>query len=69
MLKPNSSIPWLTKSLKNKLKKKAKLYSKAKKSGDWAKYKRYQKKCKTAFRQEEWNYTNKKITEGLENKD
>ena len=42
-VKKNYSPLWLNRTLRNKLKKKAKLYKKAKASSNWDKYKSFQK--------------------------
>ena len=69
VIKPNYSLPWLSNSLKKCLKKKNRLYTKAKKSGKgspkWAKYKEQQKQCKNLLKEAESDYVNNKINTGL----
>ena len=62
-----NSIPWITKSVKRLLRRKAKLFKKAKLSKDWTKYRLFQKECKRQLRKAEWNHVNKVILEGLQN--
>ena len=55
-VKNNYSPPWLNRKLRNKLKKKAKLYKKAKNSSNWDRYRAFQKRCKRSFRKAEQDY-------------
>ncbi|WAR06007.1 LORF2-like protein [Mya arenaria] len=60
-----NSTPWITRSVKRHLRRKAKLYKKAKKTNNWTKYRQCQKDCKRHLRQAEWTHINKVIDEGL----
>ena len=65
-VKGNYSPPWLNRKLRNKLRKKAKLYKKAKSSKNWDKYKSFQKACKKSFRKAEQEYIVRSINKGFE---
>ena len=67
MMKSNHSAPWITKSVKRLMKKKARLYKKAKQSKNWTTYRKFQKECKRQIRKSEWTYINNVINEGLQN--
>ena len=62
------TLPWVNLSLRRKLKKKARIYRHAKRSGKWEKYRHFQKECKREFRRAEWDHVNGIIQEGLDNK-
>ena len=66
--KPNQKLPWFTNSLKRLIRKKQKLYNKARESGNWDEYKRHQKFCKREIKQAEWSYINSIINDGIDNK-
>ncbi|XP_052780575.1 uncharacterized protein LOC128217460 [Mya arenaria] len=63
--KSNNSTPWLTMKLRRMLKRKARLYKKARATNNWSLYKDYQKHCKRKFRKAEWTHVNDIINEGL----
>ena len=63
----NHSIPWITRDVKRALRRKARLYKKAKKSNKWGAYRQCQKECKRQLRNAEWQHINKVIDEGLQN--
>ena len=65
MVKSNSATPWIRGNVKRALRKKARLYKKAKSTKNWAKYRQYQRECKREIRRAEWNYVNKTISESL----
>ena len=67
MILNKHNLPWINKDLKKMIKKKAKLHRKAKKSSNWMECVTYQKQCKRAFRNAQWDYVNNTITEGLAN--
>ena len=68
MVKKRHSLPWLNRDLKRSTRRKARYYKQAKKTGNWSKYRNFQKECKNAFRKAEWNYVNNTIQKGLDNK-
>ena len=59
--------PWLNNLLKRKLKKKARLFNQAKKTGNYSNFRFAQKECRRAFKKAESDYVNTKILDGLEN--
>lgn len=61
----NNRIPWMNGKLHRLMKRKKRIYRKAKKSGQWANYRFVQKECKRTFRRAEWDYLNNVIQEGL----
>ena len=69
MLKKNNSLPWLSPQLKKMLKKKQRMFKKARSTRNWSGYREYQKYCRRELRKAEWDYINGKILEGLEKKD
>ncbi|KAH3887524.1 hypothetical protein DPMN_011541 [Dreissena polymorpha] len=56
------STPWITTKVKAALKKKARLYKKAKTSNNWSNYRKFQNECKKNIRQAEWEHVNKSST-------
>ena len=68
-LKSKNSLPWLTPQLKKLLKRKQRLYKKARSSNDWSPFRKYQKYCRQQMRRAEWQYINGKIQEGLDRND
>ena len=66
MSRSNHSLPWVNRKLKKSLKKKARMYKQAKKTGSWSQYKYYQKQCKREFRKAEYEHINNTIQEGLD---
>lgn len=72
MSKSRSDLPWLTTSLKRIIRRKNKLYAKAKKSKNselLSKYKSMKRHTQKALRNAEWNYINNILIEGLERND
>ena len=69
MLKTRHSLPWITPQLKRMLKKKQRLFKKARSSRNWSGYREFQKHCRRELRRAEWQFINGKISEGLEQKD
>ena len=67
--KAKHSLPWLSPRLKKLLKRKHRLYKKARKSNDWSNFRKFQKHCRQEFRRAEWKFVNEKIQEGLNNRD
>ncbi|XP_070206189.1 uncharacterized protein [Littorina saxatilis] len=63
--KNRSSLPWLSASLKRMLRRKQRLFKRAKHSKIWTEYRNFPKICKRAMRRAEWSYINDKIQAGL----
>ena len=63
--KKRTRLPWINNSLLKELKKKKRLYRKAKKSNNWIRYKTHQKFCKRELRKAEWKFINSTIEDGL----
>ena len=61
------NIPWLNGKLHRllKVKRKRRLYKKAKETNNWTNYKFIQKTCRRSMRKAEWEYINNTITQGL----
>jgi len=57
--------PWITQKIKKMLSKKKRLYNQAKKNKNWKNYRVFQRECKRAIRQAEWNHVNRVIEEGF----
>jgi len=66
MVSSKNSTPWINRRVKQQLRKKARLYKRAKKSGNWSNYRKCQKECKKLIRKEEWSHVNNIINQGLE---
>ena len=64
-VKNRSSLPWINKHLERLVKKKSKLFKKAKSTGNWNEYKDHQKYCRNEFRKAEYEFVNNTINEGL----
>ena len=60
-----SSLPWLNRNIRKQLKKKHRLYKKAKASGKWEKYRHFSREVKRNLRKAEWDHVNNVIQEGL----
>ena len=54
--------------LKRLVRKKTRLHRQLEKSRNWTAFDNFQKTCRDEFRKAEWDYVNKTISEGLENK-
>ena len=65
LVKKRPSLPWMNRELAKLVKKKNKLFKKAKNSGNWSDFKIHQKKCKKEFQKAEYDYINKTIQDGL----
>ena len=61
------SVPWITRDVKRTLRRKARLFKKAKKTNKWSTYRKCQRECKQKLRKAEWQHINKVINEGLQN--
>jgi hypothetical protein len=62
-----STTPWIKNKQRKMIKRKQRLYNKARKTIKWANYRHYQKECKRNLRKAEWEYINSNIIEGLIN--
>ena len=62
------NIPWLNGKLHRllKVKRKRRLYKKAKETNNWTNYKFIQKTCRRSMRKAEWEYINNTTTQGLQ---
>ena len=69
MLKPKSRLPWLSANIRKLLKKKQKLFKRAKNSNNWSPYRQFQKHCRRELRRAEWRYINGIIQDGLKKND
>ena len=63
----HQSTPWINCSVHRLLRRKKRLYKKAKRNKNWSKYYHFQKECRRSIRKAEWEYVNSKIKEGLAN--
>ena len=66
--KKRTRLPWIDNSLLRQLKKKKRLYRKAKQTKNWIRYKAQQKLCKRELRKAEWKFINSAIEDGLNEK-
>ena len=66
MKSSKNSSPWITRTVKRQLNRKARLYKKAKKSNNWTEYRKCQKETKRILRKAEWTHINNIIDEGLQ---
>ena len=66
IFKKRNIVPWFNRALKKMTKRKARLYSHAKKTKQWSQYKQYQKLCKREFKKAEVNYINETIQRGFD---
>ena len=64
--KKRTSLPWLTHSIQKMLKRKQRLFRRAKQTNNWTAYHLFQKHSKRECRKVEWSHINGKIKEGLE---
>ena len=73
LLRANTKhLPWITQAIGRMCKRKQRLFSKAKrshKSKDWAKYQNAKKETLRTIHRAHWNYINKILLEGLEERD
>ena len=67
MRKVNYSLRWLSKPIMKMIKRKQRLYRRAKRNNKWDTYRNFQKKCKQQIRKAEWDFINNVIQEGLSN--
>ena len=65
MSRSKNSLPWLNRNIRKQLKKKHRLYKKAKASGKWEKYRHFSREVKRNLRKAEWDHVNNVIQEGL----
>jgi len=65
-LRQSRSLPWLTAPLRRMLKRKKRLFGRARASKNWAPYRLFQKHCRNELRQAEQKFINTTIQEGLE---
>jgi len=65
-LKQSQSLPWLNASIKRLLRRKKRLFQRAKSSNSWSPYRHFQKHCRKEMRRAEWRYINNTIQAGLE---
>jgi len=63
--KSKRDYPWINRDLKKMMKKKAKLYKKAKKTKNWDRFRSHQRECRRALRRAEWDHVNNVIEEGF----
>lgn len=63
-----TSLPWINAPLRRMLRRKQRLFRRAKQTNDWTSYRNFQKICRCAMRRAEWNFINSKILDGLANK-
>ena len=64
--KKRTSLSWLTHSIQKTLKRKQRLFRRAKQTNNWTAYRLFQKHSKRERRRAEWSHINGKIKEGLE---
>ena len=65
------NLPWLTRGIKRYIKKKKRLYNKAKHTGsttDWHRYRRQKELVQNLLRKECWDYIERTLTKSLEEK-
>ena len=67
MKKFKQSTPWITRNVKRKMKRKDRLFKKAKRTKNWTQHRKFKKECKRQLRRTEWTYINTVINEGLQN--
>ena len=66
MSRPKKNLPWINRNIRKQLKKKCRLYKKAKASGKWDKYSRqFAREVKRNLRKTERDHVNNVIQEGL----
>ena len=68
-LRKTSSLPWLTAPLRALLKRKSRLFHRARVSKDWSTYRKFQKHCRNELRRAEWKHINNTIVAGLDQND
>ncbi|KAL4226529.1 DTW domain-containing protein 2 [Mactra antiquata] len=66
MSKKRKSLPWFSHKLKRMVKRKARLYNNAKKTGNWTHFKTFQRECKREFKKAKMEHINSTIIKGLE---
>ena len=69
-VKGRQKLPWWNQKLKRLIRRKQRLFNKAKKAGSpssWSKFRQAQKDTHKALSEARWNYVNKALQEGLEN--
>ena len=65
--KKRSHLPWMNRPLLKLLRRKKKIYNRAKETKNWSHYKKFQKHCQRETRRAEWKFINNTIQIGLEN--
>ena len=63
--KKRNDLPWIDKTIRKQLKRKKRLFKKAKKSGNWKNYRFHQKECRRKMRKAEQQYINDIIEKGM----
>ena len=62
-----SHLPWLTAPLRRMIKRKKRMFQRARAKNDWSAFRQFQKHCRRELRRAEWQYINKTTQEGLAN--
>lgn len=65
MHKHKRNLHWLNRDIKKSQKRKARLHKQTKQTGNSAKFRQYQHKCKREMRKTEWEHINNTIEEGM----
>ena len=65
MFRTNTSTPWIRGKAKRVLRRKARLYKRAKKTNNWTRYRKCQRDTKRDLRKAEWSYIKNTINDGL----
>jgi len=60
-----TKLPWVNHRVYRLLKRKKRLYSKAKRTRNWIQYRQFQKTCRREIRKAEWTHVNDIIQEGF----
>lgn len=63
--KKGYNLPWIDRSIRKILRRKKRLYTRAKRHQNWSNYRNFQKECRRELRkaESEWEYVNKTIQE------
>ena len=65
MFKTNTATPWIRGKAKRVLRRKARVYRRARKTKNWSHYRKCQRDCKRELRKAEWAYINNTINDSL----
>ena len=65
MFKTNTATPWIRGRAKRVLRRKARIYRRARKTKNWSHYRKCQRDCKRELRKAEWAYINNTINDSL----